>query len=633
MFLNLKFKSQNSKLQFKTKNFFRIILFLHLSFIACYLSFAQDIPRFYGEEVVVTALRVPRLKSSIPWDTRVITRKEIEESSSVKLGDILRSVAGLSVKANGGLSSQISARFRGSNSQQVLVLLNGNRINSPALGMFDLGDILLSDVERIEVVKAPLSAVYGADAVGGVVNIITGKVSDVPELEAYAGYGEFATHRYSVRGSGPNYFFSAASLGSAGFRDNSDYQAQDLNVRLSGELGQARLEGGIKKYDAEKGSPGSIDFQTPQARQNDKNLFYDFSYRADAVGLKATLSQTVLDQEYKNPAWGLVSTHRTLTTNLDVQETIELGRSNTFVFGLEVRNDQGESSNSGKHRVDNKAFYLQDEMQVARDTKVVFGGRQDINSVYGNHFNPRVGVVHDLLADTLLKMSWGTSFKAPTIDDLYWAKTTEPMWPTGVVTTEGNPDLKSENAQSFDVTLERRIDAQSTARLSYYISEIRDLIRWTNTSASTVDAYWKPMNVSRAGIQGVEFEYRKSLFEYLDGFVNLTYQLAKDQDSEKFLDYAPQHQLNTGVTYRDVSGLTTNFAVKYVGERYADLANSIKLAGYTVVDMSLSREFRNWIVKLDIENLFDEDYAESYGLSDVYPMPGRRYNIGVCYKL
>jgi outer membrane receptor for ferrienterochelin and colicins len=600
-----------------------------LSFVICPLSFAADLPLFYAEEVVVTATRIPRLPSSIPWNTKLITREEIEESLAVKLGDILRSTSGLSVKANGGLNSQISARLRGSNSQQVLVLLNGNRINSPSLGMFDLGDILLTDVERIEVVKAPLSAVYGADAVGGVVNIITKGATERPELRISASCGEYETQNYSVNGSGSNYFFSAASLSSSGFRDNSDYKAQDFNVRFSGKY----LEAGIKKYDAEKGSPGSLDFLTPQARQSDKNLFYDLNYKVEKIGLKAALSQSLLDQKYENPAWGILSTHKTTTTNLNIQEVIDWFPSHTFVLGGEIRSDKSESTNSGNHELSNSAVYAQDEIEIPGFAKIILGGREDMSSAYGNHFNPRVGCVFNPWKDILFKVSWGTSFKAPTIDDLYWTKTTEPGWPTGLITTEGNPNLKSETAQSFDVSLERRFNPQSSARLSYYLTKIKDMIRWTNISASLTDAYWRPTNVSNASIQGVEFEYEREILDKLRGFMNFTYQSAKDENSDKFLDYAPQTQYNAGVKYLYKAGLTSNFVVKYVGERYADLANTTKLPGYTVVDLSLTRDIGHWMLRLDIENLFDESYAETYGFTDVYPMPGRRYNIGVSYKI
>lgn len=610
-----------------------LLVGLSVSLLVLVSSSIAQIPRFYGEEIVVTALRIPRLKSSIPWNTKVITRKEIEESAAVKLGDILRSVSGVAVKSNGGLSSQLSARLRGSNSQQVLVLLNGSRINSPSLGTFDLGDILLADVEKIEVVTAPLSALYGADAVGGVVNVITRKGSAKPKTEVIIGFGEFATQNLAVSSSCQNYFFSAASLKSNGFRDNADYKAEDYSLRLFGEMGLAKVEAGVKKYQADKGSPGSLDFLTPQARQKDENLFYDIIYRADRVGLKITASRSILDQQYENPSWALLSTHKTDSSIYDLQQTITWFPEQTIMLGAELRKDSSASTNSGNHELSNKAVYFQDEIDLGESTTIVIGGREDINSVYGHHFNPRIGFVYDIFSDTKLKASWGSSFRAPTIDDLYWSKTTEPGWPSGVITTEGNINLNPEQAQSVDITLEKKLNPQSTARVSYFQSAVTDMIRWGNISTSTINAYWTPTNVTNATIQGVEFEFEKQIYDNMDGFVNLTYQNVKDKNSDKFLDYSPQSQYNAGLTHRSSRGLVTNFLVRYVGERYTDLANTNKLPSYTVIDLALSQKIGRWMLKGNVENLFNESYAESYGFIDVYPMAGRRYNIAVSTKI
>jgi outer membrane cobalamin receptor len=600
----------------------RLLLCLFVSLSVLGLSSFAEVPRFYGEEVVVTALRIPRLKSTIPWNTKVITRKEIEESSAVKLGDIIRSIPGVSVKANGGLSSQHTASFRGSSAQQVLVLLNGNRINSPTLGLFNLGDLLLTDVERIEVVKAPLSALYGADAVGGVINIVTQKASEKAEYKVSASYGEFSTYDLSLSGSGPHYFFSAATLGSNGFSANNDYKAQDFNIRLSSNMGKAYIEAGAKRYDADKGIAGA----TSQARQTDKNIFYDIQYRADEIGLKATLSQSDLDMNYEGP-WS-TSNHKTLSTLFDVQETFDWGPSHAFVLGLETRQDNSESTDSGVHELGNKAVYLQDMIKLPGAANIVLGARQDINSVYGNHLNPRIGCVLNPAQDILLKVSWGSSFRAPTMNDLYWTSDSY-FTSNGIGTTEGNPNLKPETAQSLDLTLERTFDEQTSARLTYFSSSINDMIQWANISTSTVDEYWIPSNVASANIQGAEFEYAKSLPGILDGFLNFTYQSAKDKNTDKFLTYRPQTQINVGLKHQSEEWVNSNLLIKNVGERYSDSANTNKLSGYTVVDLSFFRNIGEWEVKLDVDNVFNENYEESSG----YSMPGRRYKIGASCTL
>ncbi len=158
------------------------------------------------------------------------------------------------------------------------------------------------------------------------------------------------------------------------------------------------------------------------------------------------------------------------------------------------------------------------------------------------------------------------------------------------------------------------------------------MIRWTNTSSSTIDAYWTPRNINNAAIEGLEFELERQINDELKGFANLSYETAKDKATDNFLDYAPQLQYNAGLTYgRD--GVSSTCLVKHIGERYADLGNFTKLAAYTVVDLSMSKGLGRWTVKADIENLFNESYAESYGFTDVYPMPGRRYNVSISTKI
>ncbi len=600
-----------------------VIRFL-LVLILCSSAFASDIPRFYGDEVVVTALRVPRLKSSIPWNTTIITRNEIEASGVFKLGDILRSLPGVLVKADRDLSSAIQVSFRGSTTQQVLVLLNGTRINSPTLGSFDLGNLLLTDVERIEIVKSPLSALYGADAVGGVINIITRPATEQRQYDLAARSGSFSTYNLSLSGSGPNYFFSAAKLGSAGFSDNNDYQGQDFNLRLSKNLDQINVEAGLKQYKADKG----IASPTAQARQTENNLFYDVKVRADNLGLNSTIAQSELDQSYNNAAWGIFSRHQTRTRSFNLEKTANLGVVGAGLFGFEYRRDNSNSTDSGIRLLENRAAYVQDELSLAEAAKLVFGLRYDDNAAYGNHYNPRIGLALSPRPDLNVKLSWGTAFRAPTINDLYWTSDTYPTWAGGVGTSEGNPNLKSETASSLDLTIERNLGPRSLIRFSYFLSAIKDLIQWANTSSSTVDEFWTPSNVSNANIQGVELEYSQPILESLDSFVNLTHQNAKDSDSDKFLVYRPQNRFNAGLNYHNQAGVKANLLMKNVGEQFTNTANTSKLEPYTIVDFMFSKELGKWQLKFDAENLFNASYVETARS----PMPGRKYSLGFNYK-
>ncbi|MBI5399259.1 TonB-dependent receptor [Candidatus Saganbacteria bacterium] len=587
-------------------------------------AFASEVPSFRGEEVVVTALRLPRLKSQIPWDVTIITRKEIEASGVYKLGDILRSLPGMLVKADRDLTSAIQVSFRGSTTQQVLVLWNGARINSPALGSFDLGNLLLTDVERIEVVKSPLSALYGADAVGGVINIITRPATEQCQYDLTAKYGSFSTYNLSLSSSGPNYFFSAAKLGSAGFSDNNDYQGQDFNLRLSKNLDPINIEAGFKQYRADKGVGSS----TIQARQTENNTFYDVKVRADSLGLNSTIAQSELDQSYNNAAWGVSSRHQTRTRSLNLEKTAELGIVGAGLFGFEYRRDNSTSTDSGIRLLENRAAYVQDELGVTDTAKLVLGLRYDDNSTYGRHYNPRIGWVIIPRADLNVKLSWGTAFRAPTVNDLYWTSNTYPTSAGGIGTTEGNLTLKPETASSFDLTVERNLGPQSLIKFSYFLSTIKDMIQWANTSSSMVDEFWTPSNVSNANIQGIELEYSRPIFAGLNSFVNFTHQNAKDSGLDNFLVYRPQNRTNAGLNYDNQTGVTANLLVKNIGEQYANPANTSKLEPYTIVDFMAAKELEKWRLKFDAGNLFNTSYVETA----LAPMPGRKFTLGFDYK-
>ncbi|MFA5840111.1 MAG: TonB-dependent receptor [Candidatus Margulisiibacteriota bacterium] len=597
--------------------FFLLVLLIPTSVLA------DEVPRFYADEVVVTAVKRAHLKDQSPWDTEVITRKDIENSGAVKLGDILRPVSGIFVKSNGGLNSQISTSLRGSTNQQVLILLNGNRINSPTLGSFDLGSVLLTDVEKIEIVKAPLTALYGADAVGGVINIITRKPEEDRSINFSANYGSFSTHNLAISGQGPHYYFSASSVGTVGFLPNNDYNAQDINLRFSGNLGKANLEAGIKKYNDDKGVANA----TTLSRLTDNNLFYDIKCQLAEAGLKATFSQSILEMRNQD-AWSN-DTHNSLTSIFDIQKSFGLAAIHNFILGIELRGDNSNSTNSGIHLINNQALYLQDEIMLLDNLNIVLGGREDANAVYQDHFNPRIGFVLGLFSDLLLKASWGSSFRAPTMNDLYWTSSTYPTWQGGVGTSEGNPNIRPETAQTIDFTLEKKLDLHTSVRMTYFSSCIADMIQWANTATSLVDEYWTPSNVSSANIQGIEFDYRRSIYESLNTFINLNLQSAKDVATDKYLTYHPQTQINAGLRYEIQEGDDLNLIIKNVGERFTDAANINRLDGYTVVDLVLTKSIGKWTIKIDLENLFNGGYQETA----TYPMPGRSCNVGFSYNL
>jgi vitamin B12 transporter len=220
-----------------------IIFFLFSSF-----SFADEAPIFRGEEIVVTAARYPQFVSESPWNTTVLKYEDLEATGARNLGDALRSVLGMDIKSNGYQGAITSFKLRGVAAEEVLILIDGMRVASPLLGVADAADILVSNVERVEVVRGASSSLYGSDAIGGVINVITRKPSKNFGLSGNILYGTFNTGNvaFSVQGkSGVGYEFSASLDKTDGFRENSAAEQQNYSGKLMFDLGGDELALGL----------------------------------------------------------------------------------------------------------------------------------------------------------------------------------------------------------------------------------------------------------------------------------------------------------------------------------------------------------------------------------------------------
>jgi len=183
------------------------------------------------------------------------------------------------------------------------------------------------------------------------------------------------------------------------------------------------------------------------------------------------------------------------------------------------------------------------------------------------------------------------------------------------------------------LTVERDLGLSSNLRLSFFLSRVNDLIRWSTTNVSSTAYISAPQNVTNVETNGCELEIVEQLNQRLKLSLNLTGQSVKDASNDLIINYSPQVQGGLRLEHNDCFGWASNFSLRYVGEQFTDLANTNRLKAYTVADLALIRDFGQVSLKLSLDNMFNESYAESYGFSDVYPMPGRRYNIGVSYKL
>ena len=604
---------------------FLIIFLLLLSSV----SYALELPRFYGQKIVVTAARLPQPIGLSPWNVSVISGDDIDFSNAKTVGDVLRTIPGTDVRSSGYLGSAIAARLNGSTSQQVLILLNGRRINSPLLGLYDLGDILLSDVERIEIVRSPLSALYGADAVGGAINIITRK-PDKKEGKIEIGLGSYATQNLAIscanKAGGIYYLTSFQYLKSDGYRDNSDYLAQ--NIRQNVSSGPWTLD--LKYYNADKGVPGvpsneaqPTSASTPGNRQQDLNIFADLNYTTEGkISNKFRVFATQLNQKYHQYNFIISafedSKYKTQQVGVELGQKLNILDKANLSYGLEYLSDSGQSGYAGDHSVNNYAAYFQQDLQ-GDPISLDIGARVDKHSVAGVFLSPRAGAAIALFPDLYFKASYAHAYKAPTLNDLYW---NDPIWQM-----YGNTSLKPEKIRQLNLGLEQ-LSGGSRMSLNYFTSVTRDLIVWDWDPTTFIT---QARNLGKTKSQGIEVALHKPLNPWLKIIANYTWQRVQDLQTGLLVAYTPENKYN--LTLRFFEAL--NISGRHVGEQYADTTNTILIPAYSLIDLKIVKAINEYELELGVDNLCDTSYYESVGYHPAtyaissYPMPGRRIFFGV----
>jgi len=581
-------------------------------------------------QVVVTATKTEVEVSESPQAVSVITKEDIQRAPGRTLGEIIQSTAGMEVTQYGPRGAVSLPKIRGAEAEQVLILINGRRINDAQSGKFDLSNLPVNkeDIERIEVLRGAASALYGADAMGGVINIITKKPSKEPSTRAEASYGRFDTQTYSLthrwQPGALGYGFSLSKEKSSGYRPNSDYDA----LILGGELGydltaDSRINFSARLLFKEIGVPGSETYPDPDDRQKDDLTQLDLSYRGKIhplLELQAKAFQNIYRRTFIQGNQGINMgspfLHKNYATGGEVQATSAIGR-NLLTGGGEFIQDRVNSSALGVHQATRGAVYLQDEIEVAGSLTATLGLRYDTHSIYEEQLNPRVGILLRLPQDIHIRASVGRSFRAPTFDDLYWPEDAY---------VAGNPNLQPEKAWSYELGGEKRLGEAAVFKVAGFFRDVKDLIYWSMGS----DGKYRPSNVKTAKIWGAEAEL---VFYPVRGLaipLNYTYLYPRDEETGEPIALKPKQILNLGIEYKASFGLKTTLKGRYV-EYYLDQTSKLN-RDYFILDLQAGYEFKVYQKMkgeafLSLNNALNREYQTVEG----YPMPPQSLSGGVSF--
>lgn len=577
------------------------------------------------QKVVVTATRVEMPLSAVGSSVTVVDREQLTERQCASVVQALRAVPGLDVVQSGGAGGTASTFIRGAKMEQTLVLVDGVPLNEPANAGrgADLSQLPVENIERIEVLRGPQSTLYGADAIGGVINIITRKGSGPASGEVVAEGGSFNTfnERAEVRGGTKQVNYSAGisrqdsdGISSANERNGNTekdgYGRTDASVRLGWTPVDEFEASGIVRWNQARfdydGPVNGVMTDTDDHGEADTLLLYGEGKAKLLDGLwRPRVGGSWMSQRRDDASSLGRSSFDSLLQKGEWQNDLYLGKANLVTAGLEYQQESAETSYEAMGYVDrfdrktarHQSAYLQDVLTAGPLTTTA-GGRVDSYDSFGTETTWRVAPVYEFAATaTRVKGSYGTGFKAPSLFQLY--------------SIYGSEELAPETSRGWDAGVEQDIlEGALTLGVTYFENRFEDMIDYDYLT-------WTYDNVSKAESRGVETFAAIKPVKDLSVRLSYTYTDTEDQTTGAQLLRRPRNKAALDATYAFTTKARGGGGLVYVGDRQDEdfaLYQKVTLDGYTLVNLYASYDVhKNVTVFGRVENLFDEQYEEVLG--------------------
>lgn len=579
------------------------------------------------EEMVITATRVRTPVSRLPAGISVVTRAEIEASGWQTLPDALRLLPSASVVSSGGPGANTSVFLRGTNSDHVLVLLDGLPVNDPSLaaGAFNFGDDVLGGLQRIEVVRGPASTLYGSNAIGGVINLITRAGADRPAVaEIDLGLGTDGTKRGTAGLFGTMGRLDYG-LSLQGFTTDGDNATPDRLTGGDGEedgfdnltatakavyrLDAARLEGLVRWRESDADIDNvPLDDPNSQARAEQLNwqTAGELDLLAGALTSRLAVGQSIYDRRFTNApdaVDGGSSNDRFegARTSVDWQNSYALPglpvlRDAVLVAGASyvhetVELDTRQESEFGPFtqqvdaEADGVALFAHAQARVAGRLNLTAGLRHDRPDDYGSRTTWRLGgVVEVPELNSRLTAAVGTAYKAPGLYDRYGVNN---------FGYQGNPDLEAEESFGWEAGVETDLAAAgradfATLGITWFANDVDDLIQYDFVSNSSI-------NIDEAEVEGVEASLELRPADWAELRASWTWTDARDGRTGARLARRPENAISLLGRFTPVEGLSLSPEAQFVGQRqdvvYGDDGSFLGnqgVGGYWLVNLAVT---------------------------------------------
>lgn len=596
-----------------------------------------------ADTIIVTAARIPTKKMATPADTTVITSRQIEDVHYSSLSEALQHVTGVTIvnSTPGALDL-----FRINGDDRVVVLVDGRRMNSDmgvGSGRANVNlEVLppISAIDHIEIVRGNGSALYGSDAVGGVINIITKKrIENQSAFEVNT--GNWGTQQYNLTNAGSHdktSWFIDTGYGKQNYmkyhgvngttkQNNTDFRDNTLTLRVNQKINHASsLDAAYDHKSFDGNVPGAVSYPSPLALQrltNNVAFTYHFKENTDTPAYV---------RYYNNYTTTYEATRFSSRTQvIDAQNTWKITDDQTLTGGLEWRKSNSSNADSGYSNkvLINQAAYLEDIIAISSKMTVTPGIRLDNNSQFGFHKTPKVAMNYQADNKTNFFASWGRVFSAPQTDDLYY----NVYYSDYGYGMYGNENLKPETGYSESIGMNHRFDAKTNISVSLFKSRIYNAIRWFDDPV-TYD--WYVYNLNSEKKSGIDITLQKQInkawnYDVGYSYINTKTDTGIGQGFMTDIKNAQPNGYHVGVYYAQNAWKANLQMTAGTGRNTTVYSNNSYVLWNGGVSYDASKNTTVYFKMNNITNKRYETYT-GYAVGD-YPMPGRYYQLGVKYVL
>ena len=602
----------------------------------------------YSDTLIVSASGTEHTRMTAPAFTTVIDAQALSDNPSQSVADLIGRSAGVSNTQDSTGRDEI--RVRGMSGSYTLVLVDGRRVSSSnALwrgGDFDFSSIPRSSIERIEIVRGPMSSLYGADAMGGVINIITKKGGGEWQTTLDASYemvtsgeegSELRTNLSTAGAVTDDVYlrFSAEAYNrDAWFEDKADTvptqeekEARNISAGVSWDLDEQQtldFDLGINRDDRPYAEYSANSFRDQSIERNTFAVAHTGRWDWGSSYLSLNRESGEIDDynsRYTDPKQRHLEEEN---FKLEGSANLQVGR-NQITLGAEYQNqlvtDKDSFSKTGESEADQTAVFVEDQISLTRQLTLTLGGRYDHHDVYGGEFTPRGFVVYQLNDGLSLKGGVSKAYKAPA--PYQRVEEYQIVSCGGGCFITGNDDIKPETSLNYELGVEvqqKRFHLSAVA----FRSEVEDMI---NRSANGSDYIWE--NQDEVTVEGIELEGSTRLTDSLSLDASFTYLNTEDGDGNP-LTYRPEQKLDAGVNWKATDKINSRLGVSYLGEQYSDATT--KQGAYTLLDLSVNAQVSEGLtVRGGVNNLTDvslddddDDYYSNIVARSIYI--GASYN-------